>query len=102
MLTHYILPTYVTDGPRQIGKSIRRRQQLPLGGRKVPKHEAQELLHAVEELYFFKRYDEGAALVGSMFGHGGEGRVDRDTRELLRTYERKCCQKLADKSVTAA
>lgn len=61
----------------------------------MSKHEAQELLHAVEELYFYRRYDEGAALVGRMLdGEGGGEGLDRDVKELLRKYERKCLGKL--------
>lgn len=68
---------------------------VPLGPRKVPKHEAQELLHAVEELYFFRRFGEAVSLVGKIFdGEGSGDGLDGDVQDLLRTYERKCNEKL--------
>ncbi|KAK2615695.1 hypothetical protein N8I77_002432 [Diaporthe amygdali] len=68
---------------------------VPLGPRRVPKHEGQELLHAVEELYFFRRFEEAVLFVGRIFdGEGGGDGLDKDVRDLLRTYERKCNEKL--------
>ncbi|RYP83836.1 hypothetical protein DL770_005306 [Monosporascus sp. CRB-9-2] len=71
--------------------------KLPLGPRKVSKPEAQALLHAVEELYFFRRYAEGAAFVRRVLddcgGGGGGPGLDDDTRGLLRYYEKKCVEK---------
>lgn len=49
----------------------------------------------MEELYFYRRYDDAVAFVGSVFeGEDGVGGLDKDVRELLRTYERKCLVKL--------
>ncbi|KAH7025881.1 uncharacterized protein B0I36DRAFT_150274 [Microdochium trichocladiopsis] len=74
----------------------------------VSKPQAQALLHAVEELYFLRRYDEGAAFVRRIFDesdddtsilHGTEngslggstsGLLDEDTRKTLRYYQRRC------------
>lgn len=69
--------------------------EVPLGPRKVPKHEGHELLHAVEELYFFRRFEEAVSFVGKIFDGeaGGEG-LDRDVRDVLKTYERKCLARL--------
>ncbi|XXH04209.1 hypothetical protein Hte_010623 [Hypoxylon texense] len=79
----------------QIWKNIK----LPLGTGRIPKPEAQALLHAVEELYFFRRYAEGAQFVRTVLdeGHGGDGApgLDVDTRKLLRYYETKCEEKAA-------
>lgn len=67
----------------------------------MSKPEAQALLHAVEELYFFRRWEEGARFVravldvegeGSASGNGASG-LDDDTRKLLRYYEKKCNEK---------
>ncbi|ROW00833.1 hypothetical protein VMCG_06531 [Cytospora schulzeri] len=75
----------------EINKSV---ISLPLGaGQKVPKQEAQELLHAVEELYFFRRYDEAVAFVGKVLDDGEDG-LEPDFRDVLRVYERKCLGKL--------
>ncbi|RYO85245.1 hypothetical protein DL766_000111 [Monosporascus sp. MC13-8B] len=68
--------------------------KLPLGPRRVSKPEAQALLHAVEELYFFRRYAEGAAFVRRVLDDGGGvPELDGDTRDLLRYYEKKCVEK---------
>ncbi|RYP65902.1 hypothetical protein DL769_006188 [Monosporascus sp. CRB-8-3] len=69
--------------------------RLPLGRRRVSKPKAQALLHAVEELYFFRRYAEGAAFVRRVLndGDGGGPGLDDDTRDLLRYYEKKCVEK---------
>ncbi|KAI0150912.1 hypothetical protein BJ166DRAFT_534689 [Pestalotiopsis sp. NC0098] len=69
--------------------------QLPLGD-KVTKPEMQALLHAVEELYFFKRYDEGAAFVKRVLdSEGASGGLDEDATKLLRYYQSKCEEKAA-------
>lgn len=69
--------------------------KLPLGPRKVPKPEAQEILHAVEELYFFKRYDEAVEFVRRVFDGEGKGEgLDKDIRNVLRVYETKCLGRL--------
>lgn len=68
---------------------------MPLGQRKVSKQESQELLHAVEELYFYKRYDEAVAFIGRVFdGARDADGLDGDVKEVLRTYEKKCMMKL--------
>ncbi|CAN8106444.1 unnamed protein product [Discula destructiva] len=69
--------------------------QVPLGQRKVGKPEAQELLHAVEELYFYRRYEEAVAFVGRVFeGEGGASGMDWDVRDVLRRYEGKCLARM--------
>ncbi|XWX01633.1 hypothetical protein V2A60_009661 [Cordyceps javanica] len=56
------------------------------------KMDVQELLHAVEELYFFRRYREAADLAAEVLsGGGGSGAaLDADSRQLLEKYEAKC------------
>lgn len=67
----------------------------PSGPQKLPKQEAQELLHAVEELFFFKRYDQAVAFVRKVCdGEGNREGLDGDIRDLLITYEKKCLGKL--------
>ncbi|KAI2466419.1 hypothetical protein F4781DRAFT_405745 [Annulohypoxylon bovei var. microspora] len=79
----------------EIWKTIK----LPLGSEQILKADAQSLLHAVEELYFFKRYAEGAQFVKTVLGNGNDSDenmmsgLDDDTRKLLRYYESKCNQK---------
>ncbi|KAI2776327.1 hypothetical protein F4815DRAFT_484740 [Daldinia loculata] len=76
--------------------------QLPLGPGRVPKPEAQALLHAVEELYFFRRYSEGANFARAILAGNGSGGIDEegpcgldeDTKKLLRYYEKKCNEKV--------
>jgi hypothetical protein len=67
---------------------------LPLG-EATSKHKAQELLHAVEELYFYRRYDEAVAFVQRVLSKptGSHG-LDGDVEDLLRYYERKCLDKV--------
>ncbi|ETS80994.1 hypothetical protein PFICI_05996 [Pestalotiopsis fici W106-1] len=67
---------------------------LPLGD-KVTKPEVQALLHAVEELYFFKRYDEGVVFVRRLLDgeEGSSGGLEADTVKLLRYYQSKCEQR---------
>lgn len=72
----------------QVSKTV----SLPLG-QKVAKQEAQELLHAVEELYFFRKYDEAVTFLAKVFDGGEEG-IDGDFQIVLKTYEKKCLEKL--------
>lgn len=79
----------------KIWKSI----QIPLGQPKVSKQEGQELLHAVEELYFYRRFDEAVALIRRIFegAHDVTG-LDGDVKDVLRLYERKCTAKLGQEA----
>ncbi|KAI1308377.1 hypothetical protein F5Y03DRAFT_98635 [Xylaria venustula] len=71
--------------------------ELPLGPQ-VSKSEAQTLLHAVEELYFFRRFAEGARLARSVVDDdAGTGKLDDDTIKTLLYYERKCSDKIDTK-----
>ncbi|KAI0441356.1 hypothetical protein F4803DRAFT_428335 [Xylaria telfairii] len=73
----------------EIWKTVR----LPLGPL-VSKPEAQALLHAVEELYFLRRFSEGARFARSVIDDdGGAGKLDEDTLKTLLYYERKCRDK---------
>ncbi|KAI2624050.1 hypothetical protein GGS21DRAFT_325545 [Xylaria nigripes] len=75
----------------EISKTV----SLPLGA-PVSKPELQTLLHAVEELYFFRRFAEGARFARSVInGDGDEGKLDEDTLKTLRYYERKCSERVA-------
>ncbi|KAI1146481.1 hypothetical protein F4825DRAFT_193552 [Nemania diffusa] len=74
----------------EIWKTVR----LPLGPQ-VSKPEAQTLLHAVEELYFFRRFPEGARLARSVIDDDvGVGKLDGDTLKTLLYYEKKCSDKI--------
>jgi hypothetical protein len=76
----------------QIWKAVK----LPLAT-DVLKTQAQELLHAVEELYFFRRYGEAVEFIRKLLGEEGNGgRVDAATTELLRHYESKCLEKVKE------
>ncbi|KAF4341357.1 hypothetical protein FBEOM_4706 [Fusarium beomiforme] len=63
---------------------IYQKVQLPLGPR-ASKMDIQEVIHAVEEHYFFRRYREAEQLAGDAL-NGGDG-LDRDSRQLLETYK---------------
>ncbi|TRX93425.1 hypothetical protein FHL15_005700 [Xylaria flabelliformis] len=74
----------------EIWKTVR----LPLGPQ-VSKPEVQTLLHAVEELYFFRRFSEGAQFARSVIDDDrGAGKLDEDTLKILLYYEKKCRDKI--------
>lgn len=60
----------------------------------------QELIHAVEELYFFQRYQEGVDLIKRAFENGGADALDNDSRQLLESYEKRCQQRIAGSTAT--
>ncbi|KAK0754697.1 hypothetical protein B0T18DRAFT_425047 [Schizothecium vesticola] len=69
----------------------------------VNKPEAQELAHAVEELYFLRRWDEAVAFIQRVMAPGtgeGETRLDEGTKQLLRHYESRCRERASGKSAT--
>ena len=61
----------------------------------MSKPAAQMLVHAVEELYFFRRYAEAAAFVRRVMDKGNGGVLDAEVRELMETYERRSLYKLS-------
>ena len=65
--------------------------ELPLGADAHKTH-IQEAIHAVEELYYFRKYDEAGEFVTNVLD--GEDGLDEETRQLLMTYAEKCRQKL--------
>lgn len=73
----------------QLYKSVK----FPLDSH-VAKPQAQELLHAAEELYFFHRYGEAVEFIRLVFSEKGrpEG-LDEDVKTQLRSYEAKCLEK---------
>ncbi|KAF4467942.1 hypothetical protein FALBO_5176 [Fusarium albosuccineum] len=70
---------------------IYKKVKLPLepGASKM---DIQELLHAVEELYFSRRYQDAVQLAGDALS--GSNGLDRDSRQLLATYQERCQKKL--------
>ncbi|KAF5001357.1 hypothetical protein FGRMN_1114 [Fusarium graminum] len=64
--------------------------KLPLGPG-VSKMDIQEAVHAVEEHYFFRRYNEAEKLAMDIMA-AGDG-LDKDSRQLLEEYQAKCHQK---------
>ncbi|KAF4963774.1 hypothetical protein FSARC_8257 [Fusarium sarcochroum] len=64
--------------------------KLPLGPG-ASKMDIQEVIHAVEEHYFFRRYKEAEQLASDALV-GSDG-LDRDSRQLLITYQEKCHQR---------
>jgi hypothetical protein len=86
-----------TDPP-QIWTTI----SLPVSA-SVNKPEAQELAHAVEELYFLRRWDEAVAFIQRVMAPGtgeGETTLDEGTKQLLRHYESRCKERISGKSAT--
>ncbi|KAK4240986.1 hypothetical protein C8A03DRAFT_30824 [Achaetomium macrosporum] len=64
----------------------------------LSKPEAQALLHATEELYFFRQYGEAAAFLREVFAAAGEEGLERmidgETARLLRYYQGRCLARL--------
>ncbi|PFH58225.1 hypothetical protein XA68_14004 [Ophiocordyceps unilateralis] len=58
------------------------------------KQALQELLHAVEELYFFGRYRDALCFIDTVNSDGSHHALDHDTRHLLLVYRQSCQQKL--------
>ncbi|OAA56891.1 hypothetical protein ISF_07407 [Cordyceps fumosorosea ARSEF 2679] len=54
------------------------------------KMDIQELLHAVEELYFFRHYREAAELAAQALQEESRPALDADALRLLEKYETKC------------
>ncbi|KAM0215928.1 hypothetical protein ACHAPA_008535 [Fusarium lateritium] len=69
---------------------IYKKIKLPLGPG-ASKMDIQEVIHAVEEYYFFRRYSEAEHLASDILV-ASEG-LDPDSRQLLETYQAKCLQK---------
>lgn len=50
-----------------------------------------EILYAVEELYFYRRYAEAVAFIRqASSGEFGTSGLDQDTRKMLAVYEARC------------
>ncbi|KND86341.1 hypothetical protein TOPH_09031 [Tolypocladium ophioglossoides CBS 100239] len=77
------------DYRAKIYKSIK----LPLGPGANKQH-LQEVVHAVEELYFFRRYQEALDFLATVQNDESAKAFDNDTRKLLDTYGENCLQKL--------
>ncbi|KAF7542927.1 hypothetical protein G7Z17_g11160 [Cylindrodendrum hubeiense] len=65
--------------------------KLPISSGASKQH-IQELIHAVEELYFFRKYDRAVQFIRDALS-SSDG-LDTDTRQLLATYQDKCQMKL--------
>ncbi|KAL6864064.1 hypothetical protein J3F83DRAFT_187109 [Trichoderma novae-zelandiae] len=67
---------------------------LPLGPDANKQH-VQEVIHAAEELYFFRRYQHVIDLVSKVLAiQGDKGGLDEESRQLLSMYQSRCRQKL--------
>ncbi|KAL9479669.1 hypothetical protein ACSS6W_004455 [Trichoderma asperelloides] len=59
------------------------------------KQHVQEVLHAAEELYFFRRYQDVVDLVSRVLApEGDKGGLDEETKQILSMYQSRCRQKL--------
>lgn len=54
------------------------------------KIESQKILHAIEELYFFRRYDEALNVTMKAL----EGELSAEFRKILEDYQRRCQVKM--------
>ncbi|KAF5234112.1 hypothetical protein FANTH_12338 [Fusarium anthophilum] len=69
---------------------IYQKVKLPLG-LDAPKMDIQEVIHAVEEHYFFRRFRAAEQLAAEAL-KDGQG-LDRDSRQLLEAYRDRCHEK---------
>lgn len=70
----------------QIAKSLK----LPLGP-DADKTQVQDAIYAVEELYFFRQFDEAIELVGKLLSESScEKLGSGPERELLELYRSRC------------
>lgn len=65
---------------------------LPITG-SASKPQAQEILHAIEELYFFRRYEEGAGFARRVLDTSSQA-LDDEHRAMVTLYEEKCLTKM--------
>ncbi|KAG6108958.1 hypothetical protein E4U13_006178 [Claviceps humidiphila] len=74
--------------------NIHERLDLPLRPDTNKMH-TQDVIHAVEELYFHRTFQQAIDLVNSALdGPDGAASVDNDSRQLLETYREKCQRRL--------
>ena len=69
---------------------------LPLG-EDANKLQTQEVVHAVEELYYFRRFAEAADIIQRALGPGpsdDKGPFDDDTKKLLNSYRERCRRRI--------
>jgi len=62
--------------------------KLPIDNPSKP--ESQIILHAIEELYFFRRYEEALKIVGEAL----KGKLIPDFRKTLEDYRTRCQKKI--------
>jgi uncharacterized protein YqfB (UPF0267 family) len=75
--------------------------KLPLGP-DASKPVVQEAIHAVEELYFFRRFDEGINLVDKLLAERPDGKspFDSESTRILQRYRSNCESKKSMKQTT--
>jgi len=73
----------------EIWKNVR----LPLG-ETVSKPEAQEIIHAVEEMYFFGRFIDALAFTQRVLRDQRAGCLDQDTKKILEIYQDKLARRV--------
>ncbi|KAJ6440258.1 alpha beta hydrolase fold protein [Purpureocillium lavendulum] len=60
----------------------------------VSKMTLQQVIHAIEELYYFRRYQEALDFIDTLNRDGSQKALDQDTRSQVETYEARCYRKL--------
>lgn len=58
------------------------------------KHESQTMLHAIEELYFFGKYEEARKVAEEVL----TGKLDKDFRKTVTDYRERCEVRLKARS----
>ena len=71
--------------------------QLPITSN-TSKMALQALVHAVEELYFLKRYQDTLDFILKSYQDGGKEALDKDSIRILELCEARCREKLGHAS----
>lgn len=83
--------------PKIENGNIHRSVPLPLPSG-ANKHQIQEIIHAVEELYFFRRFGDAINFMQKVFESETEAKLlDEATKVLLTAYKNRCQQVLGKK-----
>ncbi|TVY34071.1 hypothetical protein LOCC1_G007340, partial [Lachnellula occidentalis] len=66
--------------------------QLPIDNPSKP--ESQTILHAIEELYFFRKYEEAGQVIAKVLN----GQLDAGFRKVVVAYEKRCETRISEKA----
>lgn len=83
-MNYFIIGTAFIEGIKLTWGQIWKTVKAPIDN--PTKQESQTILHAIEELYFFRRYAEALQVVRDVL----RGDLGEDFRKLVKKYEARC------------